>query len=164
MEQMQADLGTRLDWVAVDHFNTGHPHSHVVIRGTDDRGGDLIIAQDYITAGLRHRAEDLATRNWATVRRASSAQPSVNRARLYGWVNMATRMLRSHSACRRLTFELNVGLARAQAARTHPPVASLRQLSASSLPTVWPLAGDPIKPARNADAETAQQETNGTDP
>lgn len=46
---------------AVDHFNTGHPHSHVVIRGKDDRGSDLIIAQDYITAGLRHRAEDLAT-------------------------------------------------------------------------------------------------------
>ncbi|MBT9471820.1 MAG: DUF3363 domain-containing protein [Pseudomonadota bacterium] len=61
MGQMQSDLGTRLDWVAVDHFNTGHPHSHVVVRGKDDRGGDLIIAQDYITAGLRHRAEHLAT-------------------------------------------------------------------------------------------------------
>ena len=51
MDQVQSDLGTRLDWVAVDHFNTGHPHSHVVIRGKDDRGGDLIIAQDYITTG-----------------------------------------------------------------------------------------------------------------
>ncbi len=61
MEQVEKDLGTRLDWVAVDHFNTGHPHSHVVIRGKDDRGGDLIIAQDYITSGLRHRAEDLVT-------------------------------------------------------------------------------------------------------
>lgn len=36
MAQMQQDLGTRLDWLAVDHFNTGHPHSHVVIRGKDD--------------------------------------------------------------------------------------------------------------------------------
>jgi hypothetical protein len=27
MQQMEADLGTKLDWVAVDHFNTGHPHS-----------------------------------------------------------------------------------------------------------------------------------------
>jgi type IV secretory pathway VirD2 relaxase len=25
MQQMQEDLGTRLDWVAIDHFNTGHP-------------------------------------------------------------------------------------------------------------------------------------------
>jgi type IV secretory pathway VirD2 relaxase len=38
MRQMEEDLGTRLDWVAVDHFNTGHPHSHVVIRGKDDLG------------------------------------------------------------------------------------------------------------------------------
>lgn len=61
MEQMERDLGTKLDWVAVDHFNTGHPHSHVVVRGKDEFGKDLIIAQDYLTHGLRHRAQDLAT-------------------------------------------------------------------------------------------------------
>jgi hypothetical protein len=47
MAQMEADLGTKVDWVAVDHYNTGHPHSHLVIRGKDDLGKDLIIAQDY---------------------------------------------------------------------------------------------------------------------
>ena len=36
MRQMETDLGTKLDWVVVDHFNTGHPHSHVVIRGKDE--------------------------------------------------------------------------------------------------------------------------------
>ncbi len=61
MSQMEADLGTRLDWVAVDHYNTGHPHSHVVIRGKDDLGKDLIIAQDYITDGVRLRAQERAT-------------------------------------------------------------------------------------------------------
>jgi type IV secretory pathway VirD2 relaxase len=61
MQQMERDLGTRLDWVAVDHFNTGHPHSHVVIRGRDDLGKDLIIAQDYITDGMRLRAQERAT-------------------------------------------------------------------------------------------------------
>jgi type IV secretory pathway VirD2 relaxase len=61
MRQMEQDLGTRLDWIAVDHFNTGHPHSHVVIRGRDDLGKDLIIAQDYITDGLRLRAQERAT-------------------------------------------------------------------------------------------------------
>jgi type IV secretory pathway VirD2 relaxase len=58
---MEEDLGTKLDWVAVDHFNTGHPHSHVVIRGKDDLGKDLIIAQDYITDGVRLRAQERAT-------------------------------------------------------------------------------------------------------
>ena len=61
MRQMQEDLGTRLDWVAVDHFNTGHPHSHVIVRGRDDQGKDLIIAQDYITDGVRLRAQERAT-------------------------------------------------------------------------------------------------------
>lgn len=61
MQQMEDDLGTRLDWVAVDHFNTGHPHSHVVVRGKDETGKDLIIAQDYITDGVRLRAQERAT-------------------------------------------------------------------------------------------------------
>jgi type IV secretory pathway VirD2 relaxase len=61
MRQMEEDLGTRLDWVAVDHFNTGHPHSHVIVRGRDDQGKDLIIAQDYITDGVRLRAQERAT-------------------------------------------------------------------------------------------------------
>jgi type IV secretory pathway VirD2 relaxase len=61
MRQMEQDLGTRLDWVAVDHFNTGHPHSHVALRGKDDLDKDLIIAQDYITDGIRLRAQERAT-------------------------------------------------------------------------------------------------------
>jgi type IV secretory pathway VirD2 relaxase len=59
MAQAEKDLGTKLDWVAVDHFNTGHPHSHILIRGKDDRNQDLIIAREYITKGLRQRAVDL---------------------------------------------------------------------------------------------------------
>lgn len=61
MSRVESDLGTRLDWVAVDHFNTGHPHTHIVIRGKDQRGKDLVIAPDYIKSGLRHRARELAT-------------------------------------------------------------------------------------------------------
>jgi type IV secretory pathway VirD2 relaxase len=59
MAQAEKDLGTKLDWVAVDHFNTGHPHSHILVRGKDDQGQDLIIAREYITNGLRQRAVDL---------------------------------------------------------------------------------------------------------
>jgi type IV secretory pathway VirD2 relaxase len=59
MTQAEKDLGTRLDWVAVDHFNTGHPHCHILVRGKDDQGKDLIIAREYITQGLRQRAVDL---------------------------------------------------------------------------------------------------------
>lgn len=61
MARMEEDLGTRLDWVAVDHFNTAHPHSHIVLRGVDDRGQNLIIAREYISHGIRERAAELAT-------------------------------------------------------------------------------------------------------
>lgn len=61
MARMEADLGTRLDWVAVDHWNTDNPHTHVVLRGKDDTDKDLIISRDYITEGMRRRAAELAT-------------------------------------------------------------------------------------------------------
>lgn len=61
MAQMEEDLGTELDWVAVDHFNTGHPHSHIMLRGKDDRGENLVIAREYIGHGLRARASEIVT-------------------------------------------------------------------------------------------------------
>jgi type IV secretory pathway VirD2 relaxase len=61
MAQIETDLGTRLDWVAVDHFNTGHPHTHIMLRGSDDRGKDLILAREYIAHGMRARASEIAT-------------------------------------------------------------------------------------------------------
>jgi type IV secretory pathway VirD2 relaxase len=33
--QMESDLGTRLDWVAVDHWNTNNPDVHLLVRGVD---------------------------------------------------------------------------------------------------------------------------------
>ncbi|MEM6898163.1 MAG: DUF3363 domain-containing protein [Pseudomonadota bacterium] len=61
MGQMEHDLGTRLDWVAVDHYNTGHPHTHIIVGGKDQRGKDLVIAPDYIRHGIRNRAKDIVT-------------------------------------------------------------------------------------------------------
>lgn len=61
MTQMEADLGTRVDWVAVDHFNTAHPHTHIMLRGVDDTGQNLIIAREYIAHGIRERAAELVT-------------------------------------------------------------------------------------------------------
>ena len=62
MRQMELDLATRLDWIAVDHHNTGHPHTHIIVRGVLDDGRILNIAGDYIAHGVRHRASELVTR------------------------------------------------------------------------------------------------------
>lgn len=61
MARMEEDLGTKLDWVAVDHFNTGQPHTHIVARGKDDQGQDLVIAREYISHGMRERAVEIVT-------------------------------------------------------------------------------------------------------
>lgn len=58
-KQMETDLGTRLNWVAVDHWNTDNPHVHFLVRGVDEEGADLVISRDYISEGLRSRAEEL---------------------------------------------------------------------------------------------------------
>jgi type IV secretory pathway VirD2 relaxase len=62
MTQMEADLGTKLDWIAVDHYNTGHPHTHILLRGVTDDGKTLNIAGDYIAYGIRERASEIVTR------------------------------------------------------------------------------------------------------
>jgi type IV secretory pathway VirD2 relaxase len=62
MRQMEQDLDTTLDWIAVDHYNTAHPHTHVVVRGITDEGKILYIADDYIGHGVRARTSNLVTR------------------------------------------------------------------------------------------------------
>lgn len=59
MGQAEKDLGTKLDWIGVDHWNTDNPHVHILGRGRAEDGKDLVISRDYISRGLRARAEDL---------------------------------------------------------------------------------------------------------
>ncbi|VTU38667.1 DUF3363 domain-containing protein [Variovorax sp. PBL-E5] len=65
MRRMEIDLETRLDWVAVDHWDTDNPHTHIVLNG--HTGGpasgreDLVIAPDYMAHGMRLRASEIAT-------------------------------------------------------------------------------------------------------
>ena len=78
MGQVERDLGTTLDWIAVDHHDTGHPHVHVVLRGVDDRGKDLVIARDYVAHGFRARASELAT-DWLGPRSEREIRASIAR-------------------------------------------------------------------------------------
>jgi type IV secretory pathway VirD2 relaxase len=58
---MERDLGTRLQWVAIDHYNTDNPHVHLLVRGRDAAARDLHIRPDYLKQGIRRRSQDLAT-------------------------------------------------------------------------------------------------------
>ncbi|MEA2829336.1 MAG: hypothetical protein QOF22_84 [Bradyrhizobium sp.] len=61
MADAARDLGTKLDWIAVDHWNTDNPHIHVLVRGKADDGKDLVISRAYISRGFSDRAAERAT-------------------------------------------------------------------------------------------------------
>lgn len=61
MADVERDLGTRLDWLATDHWNTDNPHVHILIRGKAEDGQDLVISRAYISRGFRDRAAGRAT-------------------------------------------------------------------------------------------------------
>lgn len=61
MVEVQRDMDTKLEWVAANHYDTGRPHSHIILRGVRDDGKDLVIPREYISYGMRDRAEHLAT-------------------------------------------------------------------------------------------------------
>jgi len=84
MAHAERDLGTKLDWVGVDHWNTDNPHIHVIVRGKGDDGRDLVIARDYISQGMRARAGHLVTlelgpRSDLEIRRGLDAQVEADR-------------------------------------------------------------------------------------
>jgi type IV secretory pathway VirD2 relaxase len=61
MATVERDMDRKLEWVAVNHHDTEHPHAHVVIRGVDRDGLEVRLARAYISNGLRVRAQELAT-------------------------------------------------------------------------------------------------------
>src|ERR1700724_2250820 len=84
MAEMERDLGTKLDWTAVPHWNTEHPHIHVIVRGKGDDGRDLVISRDYVSHGMRACAEHLVTlelgpRSDLEIRRGLEAQVEADR-------------------------------------------------------------------------------------
>ncbi|MGE0457790.1 MAG: relaxase/mobilization nuclease domain-containing protein [Bauldia sp.] len=92
--QMEKDLGTKLDWVAVDHWNTEHPHVHLIVRGVREDGENLVISRDYIKEGMRDRARDLITQELGPrtdheIRRTLERQIDTER-----WTNLDRQLAR----------------------------------------------------------------------
>lgn len=82
MQRMETDLETPLDWVAVDHWDTDNPHTHIVLRGwtgSERQGRDLVIAPDYMAHGMRLRTREIAT-EWLGPRTEPEMRRSLQRA------------------------------------------------------------------------------------
>jgi type IV secretory pathway VirD2 relaxase len=79
MTRVEQDLGREVEWAAVNHYDTGHPHAHIVVRGVDRAGQELRFDRSYIASGMRWRAQEIATqelgpRHEFEIRRAHSKE------------------------------------------------------------------------------------------
>jgi type IV secretory pathway VirD2 relaxase len=61
MVRVERDLGRSIEWAAVNHHDTEHPHAHVIVRGVCREGRQLRMDRAYIARGLRWSAQELAT-------------------------------------------------------------------------------------------------------
>jgi type IV secretory pathway VirD2 relaxase len=149
MAQAERDLGTKLDWVGIDHWNTDNPHVHIIVRGKGDDGRDLVIARDYISHGLRARAAQLATlelgpRSEFEIRRDLDAQVQADR-----WTRL-DRALARESAQRDGVVDLRPGAdARADGSARTAMVGRMQKLERLGL-------AEPLGPARWRLSENAE--------
>lgn len=61
MAQVERDLGRPLQWVASNHYDTAHPHTHIVLRADPLNGKDFYMDKSYLLHGMRARAAQLLT-------------------------------------------------------------------------------------------------------
>ncbi len=84
MARVEAETGQKLEWVAVVHHNTDHPHAHVAIRGRTRDGAELQLPKEFIKSGFRGQAQDVATnhlgyRTQKQIEEATKAEIQQNR-------------------------------------------------------------------------------------
>lgn len=64
MEELKSSTGRELLWTATVHYNTEHPHAHIVIRGLDaklDLENPVYFPPALVRSGMRDIAERIAT-------------------------------------------------------------------------------------------------------
>ena len=82
MAQVEADIGSRVDWVSAIHHDSRHVHAHLVIRGVLPNGQPLYLTKSYWAHGFRHRAQGVATAVLGPVQQPLGAQLSA----AMGWL------------------------------------------------------------------------------
>lgn len=143
MRHAEQDLGTKLDWVAVDHWNTEHPHIHIVVRGKTDLAEDLVISRNYIASGMRARASQLVTLELG-------ARTDIEVARQLDRMTEADRWTRLDGELSRIAVDGRINLRPAkpqQGIEMSPLIARARKLEALGFaeplgPAEWRIAPD----------------------
>lgn len=93
MERVSLDLKEpNLEWVAVNHYDTDQPHSHVMMRGKRANGRDLVIPRSYVSHGLRERAQEQAQAILGDSSRSDAERGLFTRSTANRWTDIDIRL------------------------------------------------------------------------
>ncbi|MFY7760056.1 MAG: hypothetical protein ACOVRA_05520, partial [Aquidulcibacter sp.] len=93
MEKVSLDLKEpNLEWVAVNHYDTDQPHSHVMMRGKRANGQDLVLPRSYVSHGLRERAQEQAQAVLGDSSRSDAERGLFNRSTANRWTDIDIRL------------------------------------------------------------------------
>jgi type IV secretory pathway VirD2 relaxase len=150
MKRIEETLGTKLEWIAVVHHNTEHPHIHIALRGIDHRGTALRLPRAFIRSGIRRHAEELATRElgYRTEADALEAQHREVHQLRFTSLDRIIRRSRGHDAnyftVRREPVGVERRYARVQEHHVQARLSKLEQigLAAKTARHTWLVRGD----------------------
>ncbi|CAN1528704.1 hypothetical protein MCERH10_01312 [Caulobacteraceae bacterium] len=93
MEKVSLDLKEpNLEWVAVNHYDTDQPHSHVMMRGKRANGRDLVLPRSYVSHGLRERAQEQAQSILGDSSRSDAERGLFTRSTANRWTDIDIRL------------------------------------------------------------------------
>jgi hypothetical protein len=61
VKKLEASTGYKLYWQAANHYNTAHPHAHLLINGKDKNGKEVEFPRDVVRTFMREYARDICT-------------------------------------------------------------------------------------------------------
>jgi hypothetical protein len=61
VKKLELATGYKLYWQGANHYNTAHPHAHLLINGTDRTGKQVEIPKDIVKTFMREYAQDICT-------------------------------------------------------------------------------------------------------
>lgn len=88
MKKLELQTGYKFTWLAASHYNTAHPHTHILINGIDKEGRDVFFSRDLIKTIMRDTARDICTslageRTRDQIQKEKDAQLVANRYTFY---------------------------------------------------------------------------------
>jgi len=61
IKKLEQQTGYTFYWQAANHYNTAHPHAHLLINGKDKNGKEVEIPRDIVKTFMREYARDICT-------------------------------------------------------------------------------------------------------